>query len=69
MTGLFSRNVGKLFSELKLVLSSFMQEPTDKPLKVKQPKKAYETVHIYVAKVLGGGGEGGISHLPLPHIV
>ena len=35
-TGAFSQNVGKLFSELKLVtdnLSSFMQKPTEKPLK------------------------------------
>ena len=36
-TGAFSQNVCKLFSELKLVtdnLSLFMQQPTEKPLKV-----------------------------------
>jgi len=35
-TGAFSRNVGKVISELKLVtdnLSLFMQQPTEKPLK------------------------------------
>ena len=31
-TGAFSRNVGKLFSKLKLVTPSFMQKPTEKPL-------------------------------------
>jgi len=37
MTAAFSQNVSKLFSELKLVtdnLSLFMQQPTEKPLKV-----------------------------------
>ena len=34
MTGAFSRNVSKLFSELKLVTAnSIMQKPTEKPLK------------------------------------
>ena len=34
-TGALSRNIGKFFSELKLVPSSpFMKEPTEKPLKV-----------------------------------
>ena len=35
MTGAFSRNVGKLFSKLKLVTDNLpLQEPTEKPLKV-----------------------------------
>ena len=35
MTGAFSQNVGKLFSELKLVTDNLlsMQQPTEKPLK------------------------------------
>ena len=36
MTGAFSGNIGKLFSDFKLVtdnFSSFMQKPTEKPLK------------------------------------
>ena len=35
-TGAFSQNVGKLFSELKLVTDNLlsMQQPTEKPLKV-----------------------------------
>ena len=36
MTRAFSRNIGKLFSELNLVTDnhpSFMQKPTEKPLK------------------------------------
>ena len=36
-TGAFSKNIGKLFSEFKLVtdnLSSFMQQPGEKPLKI-----------------------------------
>ena len=34
-TGAFEQNVGKLFSELKLVTDNllFMQQPTEKPLK------------------------------------
>ena len=32
-TGAFSQNVGKLFFELKITFSSFMQKPTEKPLK------------------------------------
>ena len=38
-TGAFSWNVGKLFPKLKLVtdnLSLFMQQPTEKPLKIYQ---------------------------------
>ena len=34
-------------------------------LKVKQPRKAYETVHIYIAKVLGGGRVSPIFLSPI----
>ena len=58
-TGAFSQNLGKLFSELKLVtdnLSSFMQKPTEKPLKAILDREALNfypglpqtILHMYV---------------------